>query len=252
MSRNVTNLDSRVFWGKLLPEFMPRGKLCLFPALTDWLRIPHLRIAPPVGNPEVGNSDYNRQGSGLNIDCDLMQELLFFWWQQTSSFSSSLCLARACIEYWLRFDDTSSVFSCHGPPPHICDKGEKDKHVIFFIFWKSNFSNVDWLKARIGKNRVVFQSEDRFVFLFYQLEEICLVFPVGGIFLSSTPRSFLLLPVLGQKWNKYFSQYVFSWISRICHSWSKVSTFEWHDMNWQSLLGNVFQPFHSVENWLNP
>ena len=201
----------------------------------------------------------SRQGSGLNIDCDLMQELLLFWWQQTSSFSSSLCLARACIEYWLRFDDTSSVFSCHGPPPHICDKGEKDKHVIFFIFWKSYFSNVDWLKARIGKNRVVFQSEDRFFFLFDQSEEICLVLPVGGIFLSSTPRIFLLLPVLGQKWNKccfqpsheYFSQYVFSWISRICHSWSKVSTFEWHDMNWQSLLGNWFQPFHSVENWLN-
>ena len=48
--------------------------------------------------------------------------------------------------------------------------------------------------------------------------------------------------------HEYFSKYVFSWISWICHSWSKVSTFAWLDMNWQSLLGNLLQPFHSEEN----
>ena len=74
-------------------------------------------------------------GPVLNIDCDLMTPHL------------------------------SSPATDH--PLIYVTKGRKtNMWFVLFFFWKSSFSNVDWLKARIEKNRVVFQSNDRFVFFF--------------------------------------------------------------------------------------
>ena len=173
----------------------------------------------------------SRQGSGLKIDCDLMQELLLFWWQQTSSFSSSLCLARAL--YWILIAiwwHLICLFLPRTTTSYMWQRGERQTCDLFCSFFENLTSAtlIDWRlvlrKTGLSSSRMTDLSS--FLSLREQKCNECCFQPS----------------------HEYFSKYVFSWISWICHSWSKVSTFAWLDMNWQSLLGNLLQPFHSEEN----